>query len=157
MNSFFSRVQFAFRLFRAFLLVVLRTEVLRRKLMMLVTIFALLMLFFGHAVIDGFLSRHPFVFAIYWIFCMSLVALMLLLGIYDLIRARRGQTNLLDDLKSIVPEDKLREIAELLEEQQQQGKQDGSSADAASSATSVPGERRVKGKVRDVTPDDKNG
>ena len=43
----------------------------------------------GFTLFDGFLGKHPFIFAIYWFYCVGLVAFMLLIAAYDFAVVRR--------------------------------------------------------------------
>ena len=37
----------------------------------------------GFTLLDEFLGKHPLIFAIYWFYCVGLVAFMLLIAAYD--------------------------------------------------------------------------
>ncbi len=43
----------------------------------------------GFTLFDGFLGNHPLIFAIYWFYCVGLVAFMLLIATFDFAVVRR--------------------------------------------------------------------
>ena len=46
----------------------------------------------GFTLFDEFLGKHPLIFAIYWFYCVGLVAFMLLIAAYDF-AVVRGELN----------------------------------------------------------------
>ncbi len=49
----------------------------------------ILTVYLGFALLDEFLGKHPFIFAIYWLYCATLVVFMLILAIYDMAAIKR--------------------------------------------------------------------
>ena len=92
MRKLISDLKFAWKLAVALFLTALRVRQVRRKMMFYVSIVAMLFAFFGFTLLDGFLTDHPLMFAIYWFFCIGLVLLMFLLALYDF-AAVRGELN----------------------------------------------------------------
>lgn len=45
--------------------------------------------YLGITLFDGFLGKHPLIFATYWLYCAGLVIFMLMLAIYDLALVKR--------------------------------------------------------------------
>ena len=44
----------------------------------------ILAVYLGFSLLDEFLSKHPLIFAIYWLYCAVLVIFMLILAVYDM-------------------------------------------------------------------------
>ena len=49
----------------------------------------ILAVYLGFSLLDEFLSKHPLIFAIYWLYCAVLVIFMLILAIYDMAAVKR--------------------------------------------------------------------
>jgi len=93
MNSLHEKLVHAWKLFRAVVLGILRARDLRRKLMFLVSMLAMGMAFLGMVVLDEFLTERVALFLSYWVLCLALVFLMLLLAVYDMARVRADLGN----------------------------------------------------------------
>ena len=84
----------------------------------------ILAVYLGFSLLDEFLSKHPLIFAIYWLYCAVLVVFMLLLAAYDMaavksemnIHAKKELGKVLKEIKETVgegkAEDKVTEIKE---------------------------------------------
>ncbi len=83
MRKLISDLKFAWKLAVALFLTALRVRRARRKMMFYVSLAAMLFAFSGFTFLDGFLTDHPLLFAIYWFFCIGLVLLMFLFALYD--------------------------------------------------------------------------
>lgn len=86
------KILLSWKMFKAIALMVLRIRVYRRKLMFVVSLAAMLMAFAGMVLLDGFLTEHPLLFAVYWLVASALVFLMMLLAIYDVMMLRSDQS-----------------------------------------------------------------
>ena len=92
MRKLISDMKLAWKLAVALFLTALRVRRARRKMMFYVSLVAMLFAFSGFTFLDGFLTDHPLLFAIYWFFCIGLVLLMFLLALYDF-AAVKGELN----------------------------------------------------------------
>lgn len=76
----------------------LRDQQARRQIMFYALIAAMLMLFFGATLLQGWLREHIFILLVYWFACAWLTLLAALLAIFDLlmirIAARAARRNL---------------------------------------------------------------
>lgn len=85
-------------------LVVLRTRVLRRKLMFATCIGVMVLTFLGVVVLEEFLDERLWFFLAYWIVTGGLVLFLLLLAFYDMLRVRaelsEGRIQSLKELES---------------------------------------------------------
>lgn len=61
----------------------------RRNLLFLATLLTLALVFIGAVPLGETLMAIPFAFALYWSACFFLVAAVLMLALYDLMRVRR--------------------------------------------------------------------
>lgn len=91
MKGFLSKIQFYTKLGFAAGLLVMRNRELRRKLMFVVAIAAMLAVFLGGVVLMDFLMEHPWLFVIYWFVSGTLVLGMILLALYDMLRVKADQ------------------------------------------------------------------
>lgn len=89
MGKLTSDIRLAWRMIRAGLLTSLRIRAARRKIMFYALAGTILTVYLGFALLDGFLSKHPFIFAIYWLYCAVLVVFMLILAVYDMAAVKR--------------------------------------------------------------------
>ena len=74
------------------LLTALRIRIIRRKIMFYALAGTMVTVSLGFTLLDGFLVKHPLIFAIYWLYCATLVVFMLILAVYDL-AAIKGELN----------------------------------------------------------------
>ena len=91
MKEFLTKCFFYVRLAFATGLLVMRTRELRRKLMFIVSLGAMLSVFFGGVVIIDFLVENPWLFITYWFVSGTLVLGMILLALYDVLRLKNDQ------------------------------------------------------------------
>ena len=91
MKEFVTKLKLYIKLAFAMALLILRTRELRRKLMFFVSIAAMLSVFVGCVLIDGFLLENPWLFIIYWFVSGTLVLSMILLALYDMLRVKSDQ------------------------------------------------------------------
>ncbi|MCH2061634.1 MAG: hypothetical protein MK183_13510 [Verrucomicrobiales bacterium] len=89
MGKLTSDIRLAWRMIRAGLLTSLRIRAARRKIMFYALAGTILTVYLGFALLDEFLSKHPFIFAIYWLYCAVLVVFMLILAVYDMAAVKR--------------------------------------------------------------------
>lgn len=77
---------------------VIREQSTRRSAIFFVMLTALVMLFLGATILDGWLREHPVVFILYWLACAWGTFTALLLALYDILAirtaARREQRRL---------------------------------------------------------------
>ena len=105
MKGFLSKIQFYTKLGFAAGLLIMRTRELRRKLMFVVSIAAMLSVFLGGVVLMDFLMEHPWLFVIYWFVSGTLVLAMILLALYDMLRVKADQaTNERNELLGLLAE-----------------------------------------------------
>ena len=104
---------------RAGLLSALRIRAARRKIMFYAMVGTFLAVYLGFSLLDGFLSKHPLIFAIYWLYCAVLVVFMLILAVYDM-AAVKSEMNIhaKQELGKV-----LKEIKESLGEEKQESKE----------------------------------
>lgn len=76
------------RLAITIVLVVLRTRVLRRKVMFATCIVVMILTFLGVVVLEEFLDERLFFFLAFWIATGGLVLFLLLLALYDMLRVQ---------------------------------------------------------------------
>ncbi len=62
-----------------------REQAVRRRVMLILTLAALVMLFVGSVFLWNVFVQHPLVFALYWLACGWVTVCVILLAIYDLI------------------------------------------------------------------------
>jgi hypothetical protein len=106
MGKLTSNTKLAFRMILAGLLTALRIRIIRRKIMFYALAGTMLAVYLGFTLLDGFLVKHPLIFAIYWFYCATLVVFMLILAVYDLAAVKdelniRAKQELRDTLKDI--------------------------------------------------------
>lgn len=70
-------------------LTALRRRRIRRKIMFYSSAGTIIATSLGFTLFDEFLGDHPLIFAIYWFYCVGLVAFMLLIATYDFTVVRR--------------------------------------------------------------------
>ena len=67
---------------------IIRDTVVRRWCMFVVVLVALIMVFLGSTFLAGTLEAAPWVFIFYWLICVWLTLLAMLLALYDLLVVR---------------------------------------------------------------------
>ena len=67
---------------------IIRDQSVRRTVMFVIVIVALLMLFAGVTFLSGWLAEDRWIFLIYWVACMWLTMTSILLAIFDLLSVR---------------------------------------------------------------------
>ena len=67
---------------------ILRDQSMRRSAMFVVLMAALILLFLGSTLLEGYLADHIGAFFIYWGVCGWLTLTAILLAVYDLLRLR---------------------------------------------------------------------
>ncbi|MFT4549602.1 MAG: hypothetical protein ACI8XO_002075 [Verrucomicrobiales bacterium] len=108
-----SKIQFYTKLGFATGLMLMRTREMRRKLMFVVSIGAMLSVFIGGVLISDFLMEHPWMFLIYWFVSGTLLLGMIMLALYDMLRLRMDQAahqrselmGMLEEIKQTAAED----------------------------------------------------
>ena len=119
-----SDISLAWRMIRAGILSSLRIRAARRKIMFYAMVGTILAVYLGFSLLDEFLSKHPLIFAVYWLYCAVLVVFMLILAVYDMaavksemnIHAKQELGKVLKEIKETAgegkPENKITKIKE---------------------------------------------
>jgi uncharacterized membrane protein YfcA len=89
MGKITSDIRLACRMIITGFLTALRRRRIRRKIMFYSSAGTIIAAALGFTLFDGFLGKHPLIFAIYWFYCVGLVAFMLLIAAYDIAVVRR--------------------------------------------------------------------
>ncbi|MCH2025888.1 MAG: hypothetical protein MK172_09120 [Verrucomicrobiales bacterium] len=93
-------------------LTILHHKGARRKMLFLFSIVTLLFTVLGFKLFGDFLEQHPLIFSLYWLFSLVLVALMLMMAIYDFLMTRKDIKDIKDaELQKMLGEIK-KEISE---------------------------------------------